>query len=166
MLNITFDGKPLTVSGVQLQVGDKAPDFKDVTMDFEPFALDKIQGVKVISAVPSLDTGVCQIQTIQFNKKIVQFPDVKLITISLDLPFAQRRWCGTEGLENTETVSDYQNREFATKYNLLIDQLKLLSRSVFVLDQDNIVRYVEYVSELMDEPCYIRTSLISKEPID
>ncbi len=154
MLNITFAGSPLTVSGEQLSVGDKLPDFKAVTKDMLPFSLDEISGAKVISVVPSLDTGVCQTQTMQFNKKISELKDITLITISLDLPFAQNRWCGASGLDKAIVVSDYQDREFAKKYNLLIDQLKLLARAVFVVDKDNVIRYVQYVDEVTDEPDY------------
>ncbi|MGL4676895.1 MAG: thiol peroxidase [Brevinema sp.] len=154
MLNITFHGDPLTVPGSQLSVGDTAPDFTAIKKDLSPVSLKDLKGVKIISAVPSLDTSVCQVQTKKFNQQVDALKGVTLVTISLDLPFAQGRWCGAEGLENSLTVSDYQEREFATKFNLLIKELKLLSRSVFVLDQDNVIRYVEYVSEVTAEPNY------------
>lgn len=154
MLNITFGGSPLTVSGNQLQVLDQAPNFIAVKNDLSPFSLSDLNGVKIISVIPSIDTGVCQIQTKRFNKEVDDLNGVTLITISLDLPFAQARWCGLEGLSDFIIVSDYQERDFAQKYKLLINELKLLARSVLVLDKDNIVRYVEYCPELKIEPNY------------
>lgn len=154
MLNITFAGGPLTVKGTQLQVGDKCPDFTVTKQDLSAVSLSELDGVKMLSIVPSLDTGTCQKQTRHFNKDVSTIPGVTLMTISLDLPFAQSRWCGVEGLENTLTVSDYQNRDFATKSALLIDELKLLTRAVLVLDKDNTVKYVEYLKEITEEPNY------------
>ena len=154
MLNLTISGQPITVSGEQLKVGDKAPNFVGTLPTLKSWSLDSISGIKVISAIPSLDTGICQLQTKRFNKEMLQIEGVTLITVSLDLPFAQDRWCGAEGLENLIVISDYQTRDFATKYSLLIDQLKLLSRAVLVLDKDNIVRCVDYSKEIGEEPNY------------
>ena len=154
MLNITFGGNPLTVNGAQLQVGDKAPNFSVTKNDLSDISLSDLSGVKLISIAPSLDTSVCQKQTRIFNEEAASLEGVTLMTISLDLPFAQARWCGTEGLENSLTVSDYQNRDFATKYALLIDELKLLTRAVLVLDKDNNITYVEYLKEITGEPNY------------
>ncbi|MGL5955193.1 MAG: thiol peroxidase [Brevinema sp.] len=162
MLNITFHGNPLTVSGNQLSVGDTAPDFTVVNGELAPISLSNLKGVKIISAVPSLDTSVCAVQTKKFNKQVDALKEITLMTISLDLPFAQARWCGSEGLENSLTVSDYQERDFAKKYGLLIDQLKLLSRTVLVLDQNNVIRYVEYVSEVTQEPNYEAALTVAK----
>lgn len=153
-MNVTFQGNPLTVEGTQLQVGDKAPDFSAVKTDLSPWSLSEVDGVKILSVVPSLDTGVCQLQTTRFNTEAKNLSGVSVITISLDLPFAQARWSGEQGIENMTIVSDYQNREFALKYNLLIKELKLLSRTVFVLDKDNTVKYVQYLKEITDEPDY------------
>ena len=154
MLNITFGGKPLSVNGIQLQVGDKAPNFSVTKNDLSTISLNDLSGIKLISIAPSLDTGVCQKQTKKFNEEVSSLEGVNLMTISLDLPFAQARWCGSEGLENSLTVSDYQNRDFATKYALLIDELKLLTRAVLVLDKDNTIKYVEYLEEITNEPNY------------
>ncbi len=154
MLNITFGGKPLSVNGTQLQVGDKAPNFSVTKNDLSTISLNDLSGIKLISIAPSLDTGVCQKQTKKFNEEVSSLEGVNLMTISLDLPFAQARWCGSEGLENSLTVSDYQNRDFATKYALLIDELKLLTRAVLVLDKDNTIKYVEYLEEITNEPNY------------
>ena len=154
MLNITFGGKPLTVNGTQLQVGDKAPNFSVTKNDLSAISLSDLKGIKLISIAPSLDTGVCQKQTRKFNEEVASLEGINLMTISLDLPFAQARWCGSEGLENSLTVSDYQDRDFATKYALLIEELKLLTRAVLVLDKDNNVTYVEYLTEITNEPNY------------
>ena len=154
MLNITFAGGSLTVPGTQLQVGDKAPNFSVTKNDLSSISLSDLSGIKLLSIAPSLDTGVCQIQTKKFNKEVASLTGVSLMTISLDLPFAQARWCGTEGLENSLTVSDYQNRDFGTKYALLIEELKLFTRAVLVLDKDNIIKYVEYLKEITDVPNY------------
>ncbi|MGL4388616.1 MAG: thiol peroxidase [Brevinema sp.] len=163
-MNITFKGQPMTLVGKQLQKGDHAPDFKAVTIILEPWSLSNIEGVKIISVVPSLDTGVCQTQTMQFNNSIAQIPEINMITISLDLPFAQQRWCGANDI-NMTILSDYQDREFAHKYGLLIDELKLLARSVFVLDSNNIIQYVEYVTEIGDEPNYQNALNVAKSII-
>jgi len=165
MLNITFGGAPLTVNGNQLQVGDKAPEFSVVTKDLTPWNLSDSNNIKIISVIPSLDTGVCQLQTKRFNKEIEQMNGVDIITISMDLPFAQGRWCAAEGIEKLIIVSDYQNRDFASKYSLLIEELKLLSRAVFVLDKDNIIKYVEYLKEITDEPNYENAIKVVKELI-
>ncbi len=154
MKKITLEGNPLTVSGEQLNVGDKMPDFNSLTKDLAPWSLKDITGIKVLSVVPSLDTGTCQLQTKRFNDEVSKINNVTIITISLDLPFAQARWCAAEGVDKVIILSDYQDREFAKKTNLLIDELKLLSRTVFVLDNENIVKYVEYVEEVSKEPNY------------
>ncbi len=154
MLNLTIAGEAITVSGEQLKVGDKAPNFVGTLPTLKPWSLDSVSGIKIISSIPSLDTGVCQLQTKRFNKEMLQLPGVTLVTVSLDLPFAQSRWCGAEGLEDLVVISDYKTRDFATKYALLINELKLLSRAVFVLDKDNIIRCVDYSKEIGEEPDY------------
>lgn len=154
MLNITFAGNPLHVSCDQLKVGDYAPDFSATLGDLSSWALSHEKGVKILSVVPSLDTGVCQKQTLEFNKRASALPNVKVITVSLDLPFAQARWCGAEGIDKLIVVSDYKEREFANKYGLLIDELKLLTRAVLLLDANNKICYLEYLSEITEEPNY------------
>lgn len=154
MLKLTFSGNPLNVLGDQLQIGDNAPNFSATLGDLSTWSLYQENGVKIISVVPSLDTGVCQKQTIEFNKKATEIPGLKVITISLDLPFAQARWCGSQGIDKILVVSDYKNREFATKYALLIDELKLLTRAILLLDKNNVVQYFEYLSEITEEPNY------------
>ena len=154
MLNISFGGKPMTISGIQLKVGSKAPDFTVTKNDLSDVSLSDLSGVKLISVAPSLDTSVCQTQTRKFNEAVASLEGVTLMTISLDLPFAQARWCGTAGLENSLTVSDYRIGDFTAKYCLLIDELKLLTRAVLVLDKDNNITYVEYLKEITEEPNY------------
>ncbi|MGL4367471.1 MAG: thiol peroxidase [Brevinemataceae bacterium] len=153
-MEITFKGTALTVPGEQLKIGDKAPDFHAVGMDLTPWTLSQVKGTKIISVVPSLDTGVCQIQTKKFNQEASSLHNVHIITISLDLPFAQSRWCGAENINNLTVVSDYQEREFGNKYHLLISELKLLTRAVLILDENNIVKYTEYLKEITHEPNY------------
>lgn len=162
-MQVTFQGSPLHVNGTQLQKGDKAPVFSAVTQNLEAWSLADLKGIKIISVVPSLDTGVCQIQTKKFNKEATTLSDTTIITISLDLPFAQQRWCGAENITNLVILSDYQNREFAEKYSLLIDELKLLSRAVLVLDAENNVHYVEYLKEITEEPNYDAALAAAKE---
>lgn len=154
-MQVTFQGNPLHLLGTQVKVGDKAKDFTCAKQDLSPFKFSDVKAkVKVISVVPSLDTGVCQIQTKHFNKEASSLKDVRIITISVDLPFAQGRFCGAEGIKNIDVVSDYANRDFAEKYGMLIDELKILTRSVVVIDKDDTVKYVEYLKEITNEPDY------------
>lgn len=145
----TFKNKPITVLGTVLKVGDKAPDFSVVGNDLEKVTLgDFKEKYVVINVVPSLDTTVCDLQTITVNEELAKFENLKVITMSNDLPFAQARWCGNKGLDNVITLSDYQNYDFAMKYGTLIDELKLQARSIFVLDEERKVIYVEYADEM------------------
>ncbi|MGL4722030.1 MAG: thiol peroxidase [Desulfovibrionaceae bacterium] len=153
-MQVLFQGNPLTVSGNQLKVGEIAPNFVAVKTDLSPYKLYDTSGIKVVSVLPSIDTGMCQLQTKRFNTEASKFPSVSVVTISLDLPFAQERFCGAEGIKNMIVVSDYQNRDFATKYALLIDELKLLTRAVLVIDKNNKIVYVEYLTEITEEPNY------------
>ncbi|MGL5721360.1 MAG: thiol peroxidase [Brevinema sp.] len=154
MLNLTFHGSPLTVEGDQLKVGDKAPDFTATKTDLSPLKFHDIPGVKILVTAPSLDTGVCSIQTQKFNKVADGLPGVTILTLSLDLPFAQARWCGAEDVKKMIVASDYQAREFATKYSLLIKELKLLARTAFVIDAQNVIRYCTHVPEIASELDY------------
>lgn len=152
---ITFQGNPLTLVGNEIKVGDKAPEFTVLNNSLSPVKLGDFKGkVKVISVVPSVDTPVCAIQTKRFNKMASDFNDVQIVTISNDLPFALARFCGAEGIENSETLSDYNGHDFGTKYGFLIDELKLLSRGVIIIDRDDTVKYVQYVKEVTNEPDY------------
>jgi thiol peroxidase len=153
---ITFKGNPMTLLGPEIKIGDKAPDFRVVDNSLAPVTLADFRGkVKILSAVPSLDTPVCDTETRRFNQEAAGLPgDVVVLTVSLDLPFAQKRWCAAAGIDKVRTLSDYQDRSFASAYGVLIKELKLLSRSIFVVDGDDTVRYVEHVKEVTREPDY------------
>lgn len=153
---ITFKGNPFTLLGPALKVGDKAPDFTVVDNGLAAVTLASYSGkIKVISAVPSLDTPVCDTETRRFNQEAAGLPEnVVVLTISLDLPFAQKRWCGAAGIDRVITLSDYQERSFAAAYGVMIKELKLLSRSIFVIDAGNTIRYIEIVPEVTTEPDY------------
>lgn len=153
---ITFKGNPFTLLGPEVKVGDMAPDFAVVDTGLQPVSLASWAGkVKIISSVPSLDTPVCDTETRRFNEEAAALPgDVVVLTVSLDLPFAQKRWCGAAGIDRVVTLSDYQNRSFADAYGLLIKELKLLTRAVFVVDAADVIRYIQIVPEVTSEPDY------------
>jgi len=151
-----FKGSPVTLLGPELRIGDKAPDFQVVDADLKPVRLSDFKGkIKIICTVPSLDTPVCDAETRRFNQEAAQFPDnVVVLTISLDLPFAQKNWCAAAGVERVTTLSDYQERSFGPAYGVLIKELKLLARSVFVVGKDGKIAYREIVKEVTAEPDY------------
>jgi len=153
---ITFKGNPMILLGPEVKVGDKAPDFRVVDNALAPVTLSDFKGkVKILSAVPSLDTPVCDAETRRFNEEAAKLPgNVVVLTISADLPFAQKRWCAAAGVDRVKTLSDYQDRSFATAYGVLIKELKLLARSIFVVDASDTVRYVQQVKEVTSEPDY------------
>jgi thiol peroxidase len=156
MANITFGGNPVTVAQTTA-VGQIAPNFTATAQNLSPFDFyAKTENkIKIISVAPSIDTGVCSLQTQRFNEEAGALKeDVQIVTITVDLPFAQKRFCAAEGVENIDVVSDYQNREFGEKYGFTIDEFKLLARGVVVVDRDNTVKYVEYVSEVTTHPDY------------
>lgn len=151
----TFAGNPVTLLGKEIKVGDKAPDFTCVKGDLSPFTLKDVEGkIKLISVVPSVDTGVCEVQTIRFNKEAAELKDVAIITISCDLPFAQARFCGDKGIDNAIVVSDYKDHSFGLVYGFLMEEFMLLNRGILVIDKDDTVKYVEYVSENTEHPNY------------
>jgi thiol peroxidase len=153
---VTVNGKPMTLIGKRLKEGDPAPDFEVLDNDLLPVRLSSFRGkVCVISAVPSLDTPVCDVETRRFNEEAGQLsPDVQILTISMDLPFAQKRWCGAAGVDRVITLSDHREAEFGTKYGVLIKELRLLARALFVVDRDGIIRYIQIVGEVSREPDY------------
>jgi len=153
---ITFKGNPMTLLGPDIKVGDPAPEFQVVDNGLQPVRLADSKGkIRLITAVPSLDTPVCDTMTRQFNQDAANLPEsVVVYTISLDLPFAQKRWCGNAGIDKVKTLSDYQDRSFALGYGLLIKELKLLTRAVFVVDADGKIAYRQIVSEVTAEPDY------------
>ncbi|SDC22433.1 thiol peroxidase, atypical 2-Cys peroxiredoxin [Paenibacillus sp. UNCCL117] len=156
MAQATLKGNPITLVGTTLQVGDKAPDFTVNKNLLETASLSDYAGkVKLISVVPSLDTGVCDAQTRRFNEEAAKLGDnVVILTISNDLPFAQSRWCGAAGIDKVITLSDYKNHSFGKSYGVLIQELHLLMRSIFVIDANDTIQYVEYLSEMTEHPNY------------
>lgn len=155
LTNITFNKEPVTLKGTQLEVNDKAPSFKVVANDLSVKTEEDFFGkLTLISVVPSIDTGVCSKQTTRFNEEADKFKNVNVLTVSMDLPFAQGRWCSAEGVDNLTMLSDYRYANFGENYGVLIEELRLLARSIFIIDEDNKVRYVEYVNEVTDHPDY------------
>lgn len=152
---ITLQGNPMTLVGNQVKVGDKAPGFTLAANDLSPVSLDDFKGkVVIIASVPSLDTPVCDIETKRFNKEAAALGDVAILTVSVDLPFAQARWCGAAGVDAVKTLSDYKDVAFGEAYGVLIKELRLLARAVFVVDKQGVVQYAETVKEVADEPDY------------
>lgn len=155
MASVTFKGNAVTLLGNEVKVGDQAPDFKVLANDMSEVTLQDTKGqVRLISAVPSLDTGVCDAETRRFNEEAVKLDNVKVLTVSVDLPFAQKRWCGAAGIENVQTLSDHRELSFGEAYGVAIKELRLLTRAVFVVDSNDKVTYVQYVSEVTDHPDY------------
>ena len=151
----TMKGNPLTLIGPELQAGDHAPDFSVVDGTLSAVNLEKTgHNVRIISVVPSLDTPVCDLQTKRFNEEAAQMPGVDIVTVSMDLPFAQKRWCGAFGVDRIKMLSDHRSGSFGEAYGTLIKDLRIESRAIFVLDKDNLIRHVEYVKEVADHPNY------------
>lgn len=156
---VKFAGKSITLRGNEIKAGDTAKNFSAVNQDLSKFDFynDTKEKIKVISVAPSIDTSVCSLQTITFNEEASKFEeDVEIVTITVDLPFAQKRFCGAKGIENIQVVSDHKDLDFGEKYGFVIDELRLLSRGIVVIDRDNTVKYVEYVEEVTNEPNYER----------
>ena len=154
---IKFGGNPINILGEESKKGLQAQDFVAVKQDLSPFKFSDLpkDKVKVISVAPSIDTNTCSLQAIFFNQEAAKYKDdVELVTITVDLPFAQKRYCAAEGIDNLTVVSDYQTHDFGMKYGFLIEGLKLLTRGVVVIDKNNTIQYVEYVEEVANEPNY------------
>jgi thiol peroxidase len=153
---VTMKGNPITLMGNELQAGDKAPDFVAVDNDLNPVSFDSFRGkVCIISSVPSLDTPVCDMETRRFNDEAGRLgDDVVILTISMDLPFAQKRWCGAAGVDRVQTLSDHRDAAFGQAYGVLIKGLRLLARAVFVVDKGGTIRHIELVQEIASEPDY------------
>jgi thioredoxin-dependent peroxiredoxin len=153
---VTMKGAPLTLTGNEVKVGAKAPDFEVIDTGLAPVKLSSYLGkVVVISAVPSLDTPVCDMETRRFNAEAANLSkDVVVLTISMDLPFAQKRWCGAAGVEHVVTLSDHRDAAFGQAFGVLIKELRLLARAVFVVNKEGTLRYTELVKELTHEPDY------------
>ena len=153
---ITMKGNPLTLVGQEVHGGESAPDFEVIANDLSPFKFSSLMGkVAIISSVPSLDTPTCNIETRWFNEAAAKLgPNVEILTISMDLPFAQKRWCGAAGVDRVKTYSDHRDAAFGLAYGVLIKELRLLARAVFVVDKGGVVRYTQLVKELANEPNY------------
>ena len=150
-----FKGKEVTLVGKRLVVGDKAPEAIVMTNELERKPLSTFYGdTTIISVVPSIDTGVCDFQTRQVNQDLNRYQDVRVLTVSCDLPFAQKRWCGSSGLDQVIVLSDYYDHDFGKAYGVLMEEWHLLTRAIFVLDKDQTIRYVEYIEDVHTHPDY------------
>lgn len=156
MVQITFKNNPVTLPGNEIKVGDQAPNFSVLGNDLSPIELQHTTGkVRLISVVPSLDTGVCSDQTKRFSEEAVSLGDnVEVLTISADLPFAQKRWTEINGVDSITTLSDHRDLDFGQAFGTTMKELRLLARSIFVIDENDKVAYVEYVAEGTDHPDY------------
>ena len=162
---VTFAGNPIALLGKEVKVGDKAPTFTLLDNGLGEKTLADYAGkVKVISVVPSLDTGVCDAQTRWFNQNVSKLGDnVVVLTVSVDLPFAQKRWCGAAGIDQVETLSDHRDLSFGENYGFILEGLRLLSRGIVVIDKDDVVRYVEYVPEVTSAVNFDAAEAATKE---
>ncbi|MBI3321529.1 MAG: thiol peroxidase [Candidatus Omnitrophica bacterium] len=152
---VKFKGTPLTLVGPELKVGAKAPEFQALAQDLSPVTLANFKGkTLLLSVTPSLDTPVCDAQVKRFNEEAVKLAGVEIANISMDLPFAQKRWCGASNVNRVTTLSDHKDASFGTAYGVLIKELRLLTRAVFLLDRAGVIRYAEYVPEMSAHPNY------------
>lgn len=153
---ITMKGNPLTLMGNEVKVGEIAPDFVVLDNNLSPVKFLSFRGKTcIISSVPSLDTPVCDMQTRKFNEEAGRLgPEVAILTVSMDLPFAQKRWCGAAGVDKVQTLSDHRDASFGTSYGVLIKELRLLARAVFLVDRKGILQYIQRVKEVTNEPDY------------
>lgn len=148
-------GRPFTLAGPELKAGDKAPDFEVMDSSLKAVKLaDTGTGVRIFSVVPSLDTPVCDAQTKRFEDEAAALPNINIYTVSTDLPFAQKRWCGTYGISRVEMLSDHKDTSFGSHYGTLIPDMRIESRAIFVVDSSNTIQYVEYVKEVGSHPNY------------
>ncbi|MGL4335723.1 MAG: thiol peroxidase [Turicibacter sp.] len=153
-MNVKFNGNPITLAGTPVKVGDTAPDFTCVANNLTPISLKDTSGKRVFVAVPSVDTATCDMEVRRFNQEAAKLEGVTIFTISMDLPFAQARWCGAAGITSVITISDYKDRSFGQNYGCYMEDLGLLARAVFVIDESNKVTHVEYCEEVTAEPNY------------
>jgi thiol peroxidase len=152
---VTMKGQPLTLAGPELKVGDKAPDFRVLDRELNEVGLEDCGGkVRLLSVTPSLDTPVCDMQARRFNEEAAKLGDVSVFNISMDLPFAIDRFCTAAGIDKVQALSDHREASFGRAYGVLIEELRLLARSVFVVDKDDTIRYIEIVPEITDLPDY------------
>lgn len=153
-MNLTFQGNPVTLKGKQLQVNDTMPNFIVISESMEEINAKDLKGVRIYLSVPSLDTGVCSSEIAKFNNYMKDIPNATSYSISMDLPFALSRWCQNNASENIKTAADYKYHSFADASGSYVNELGLLARACFVVDENNIVKYVEYVNEIANEPNY------------
>lgn len=153
-MSITFNGGAITLRGSMLKAGDKMPAFSLVDNDLNTVKESDLKGLRVFVVVPSLDTSVCDLEVRTFNAKAGSLPGVHIYAVSMDLPFAQARWCGANGVEAVKTLSDYKDHSFGGATGTYIEELGLLTRAIFVVDADDNITYVEYVSEVTNAPNY------------
>ncbi|QDI93059.1 thiol peroxidase [Salicibibacter halophilus] len=164
MASVTFNGDPVTLIGTEVKEGDQAPNFTALDTGMQAHSLDGHQGkVRVISVVPSVDTGVCAQQTRRFNEEAAELDNVEVLTVSVDLPFAQKRWCAAEGIDNLTMLSDHRDFSFGEAFGIGIQEMRLLARGVFVLDSNGKVTHAEYVSEATEHPDYDAAISAAKE---
>lgn len=162
-MDLKFQGKIMRVSGNEVKVGVTAPDFTVVNNSLEPVSLKDTKGIRIFLAVPSIDTPVCDLEARTFNERATEIPGVTVYTISMDLPFAQSRWCAAHDIKNVVTLSDYKDRTFGENFGTYVNDLGLLARAAFVVDSNNKVTYVEYVPEITDPPKYDNILKAAKE---
>ena len=155
MASVTFKGNPVALAGDEVRVGHQAPDFTVQKTDMSDYALNStVDKTRIIACVPSLDTPVCDAETRRFSKDAAGIPNTEVITVSVDLPFAQGRFCKAANINNVKTLSDHRDVSFGKAYGTLIKEARLLSRAIFVVDPSDTVTYVEYVKEVTDHPNY------------
>ena len=153
-MKITFNGDPITLVENQVKVGDTAPDFLVVDNTLKDLTLSDTKGKRIFVTVPSLDTSVCDMEVRKFNEEASRLDDVTVYVVSMDLPFAQVRWCGNAGVDRVKTVSDYKQKSFGKNYGALIEEFCFLTRAIFVVDENNKITYVEYCKDVINEPDY------------
>lgn len=163
---VTMMGNPLTLEGKLVKVGDTAPDFVALANDLQPVKLSDFKGkIVVISSIPSIDTGVCAMQTRRFNQEATNLKDVVILSISCDLPFALGRFCGAEGIDNVRTLSDHKDTDFGLKYGFLLKELRLLNRGIIIIDKNEKVVYVDLVKENTDFPDFDAALAVLKKMV-
>ena len=153
-MQITYNGDPITLVGSRVQVGDNAPDFLVVDNNLKNVTLKDTSGKRIFVVVPSIDTSVCDMEVRKFNEEAAKLSDVTVYVISMDLPFAQVRWCGNADIDKVITLSDYKQKSFGKQYGTLIEEFCFLTRAIFVVDENNKITYVEYCNDVINEPDY------------
>lgn len=163
-MTVTFKENPITLKGTEVKTGEEAPDFTVLANDLSDVKLSDFSGkTRLISVVPSIDTGVCDEQTRRFNEEASKLDNVEIITISVDLPFAQRRWCAAAGVDNIQVTSDHRDLDFGMNYGVVIDELRLLARSIFIVDKNGTLQYKEVVPEVTNHPDYDQAIAAAKQ---